>query len=90
MSIDFQRTTQRCIPEDICFHNYHCEHLKSYKYEYILALIITSGLINYVNFSVEGLKLIQAQHPMQAAYIRINASSDFNVLACNIRTSLEI
>jgi hypothetical protein len=30
-SIDFQRITQRYLPEDITLHNHNCENLKSYK-----------------------------------------------------------
>jgi hypothetical protein len=30
MSLDFQRTTQRFIPEDKTLHNHRCENLKSY------------------------------------------------------------
>jgi hypothetical protein len=29
-SVDFQRTTQRYIPEDLTLHNHHCENLKAY------------------------------------------------------------
>jgi hypothetical protein len=35
-SVDFQRTTQHYIPEDINFHNYRCENLKSYIVHIIL------------------------------------------------------
>jgi hypothetical protein len=31
-SVDFQRTTQRYIPEDITLHNHRCENLK-YTYD---------------------------------------------------------
>jgi hypothetical protein len=31
MSVDFQRTTLRYIPEEITLHNHRCENLKSYK-----------------------------------------------------------
>jgi hypothetical protein len=31
MSVDFQRTTWRYIPEDSILHNHSCENLKSYK-----------------------------------------------------------
>jgi hypothetical protein len=30
MSVDIQRTTRRCIPEDSTLHNHRCENLKSY------------------------------------------------------------
>jgi hypothetical protein len=30
MSVDFQRTAGRCIPEDRTLHNFRCENLKSY------------------------------------------------------------
>jgi hypothetical protein len=30
MSVDFQRTSRRCIPEDKTLHNHRCENLKSY------------------------------------------------------------
>jgi hypothetical protein len=29
-SVNFQRTTRRCIPEDRSLHNYRCENLKSF------------------------------------------------------------
>jgi hypothetical protein len=29
-SVDFQRTTRHCIPEDSTVHNHRCENLKSY------------------------------------------------------------
>jgi hypothetical protein len=31
-SIDAERTTQRCIPEDGTLHNHRCENLKSYNF----------------------------------------------------------
>jgi hypothetical protein len=31
MSLDFQRTTRRYIPEDSTLHNHRCAYLKSYK-----------------------------------------------------------
>jgi hypothetical protein len=34
-SVDFQRTTQRSIPEDSTLHNNRCETLKSYIYTLI-------------------------------------------------------
>jgi hypothetical protein len=30
MSVEYQRTTQRYIPEDITLHNHRCENLNSY------------------------------------------------------------
>jgi hypothetical protein len=31
MSVEFQRTTRRYIPEDVILHNRFCENLKSYE-----------------------------------------------------------
>jgi hypothetical protein len=35
-SVDFQRTTQRCIPEDGTIWNHRCENLKHYTWELLI------------------------------------------------------
>jgi hypothetical protein len=34
LSVDFQQTTRRYIPEDSTFHNHRCENLKSYTFQH--------------------------------------------------------
>jgi hypothetical protein len=46
-SIDFQRTTRRCIPEDSALHNHCCETLKSW-----LIQIRSSVLVVHNKFSI--------------------------------------
>jgi streptogramin lyase len=61
-SVDFQRTTRCCIPEDRTLHNHRCENLRSYVlddfgrlwyisqiYGFLWARIspVAEGLLNY-------------------------------------------
>jgi hypothetical protein len=40
MSVDFEWTTQRYIPEDRTLHNHCCENLKSYNYNSVTKVMV--------------------------------------------------
>jgi hypothetical protein len=46
-SVDFQRTTQRYIPEDRTPHNHRCEDLKFYRYDSLFSLEISGFPLFY-------------------------------------------
>jgi hypothetical protein len=43
VSVDFQRTTRRYIPEDGTLRNHRCENLKSYMFNIVQTITVSFG-----------------------------------------------
>jgi hypothetical protein len=56
VSVEFQRTARRYIPEDRPFRNHRCENLKSYKIFTYSPLIIFSLILQTLHLNIKQLK----------------------------------